>query len=168
MHILTIVLRLIHIFFGALWFGAALLMFFYISPTIAAIGDAGPKFMGYLVKSKRITVFMSVLAGLTAAAGAGLYWIDSKGFTSKWMHSGPGTIFTIGAVFGLIGFIYGILVGTNIKKMVEAGSQIQGKPTEEQMSQIQGIQKKLQTVGPISTYSLIISMICMSLARYWF
>jgi len=160
-------LRLIHIVGGAFWFGSAILLGFYISPTVAATGEAGQKFMGALVKNAGITKIISAAAGLTVLAGAALYWIDSKGFSSAWTRSGSGLVFGIGGVFGLVGFIFGMQIGTNLNKLVKVGSEVQGKPTAEQMGIIQATQKKLSTVGPISAISLIIAVVCMSLARFW-
>jgi len=168
MHYLTIVLRLLHVVGGAFWFGSSMMMGFYVGPTVAAIGDAGPKFMGHIILKFKLHTMIAVAAGLTALAGLGLYWIDSGGGTSAWTRSGPGIVFGIGAFFGLIGFIFGNILGVNIKKVVTVGSQIQGKPTPEQMSQIQAAQKTMGTAGPISSYALIIAMVCMSVARYWF
>ncbi|MEP7134198.1 MAG: hypothetical protein ABI904_04645 [Chloroflexota bacterium] len=168
MHYLTIVLRFLHVVGGAFWFGSAIMLGFFISPTVAATGEAGQKFMGALVKNAGITKIISAAAGTTILAGAILYWIDSKGFTSAWTRSGPGLVFGIGGIFGLIGFIYGMQIGTNLNALVKVGSEVQGKPTDEQMGKIQAAQKKLKVVGPVSAYSLIIAVICMSVARYWF
>jgi len=168
MHYLTIVLRLIHVGAGAFWFGSAILLGFYISPTVAATGEVGQKFMGALVKNAGITRIISAAAGLTVLAGLGLYWIDSGGFSSAWTRSGPGVVFGIGGFFGLIGFIFGMQIGTNLNALVKVGSEVQGKPTAEQLGKIQTAQKRLAVVGPVSAYSLIVSVICMSVARYWF
>ncbi len=84
------------------------------------------------------------------------------------MKSGAGTVFGIGGFFGLIGMIYGVLIGKNVNAIVKTGSEIQGKPTPEQLGKIQAAQKQLSVVGPVSSISLIISVICMSVARYWF
>ena len=168
MHTLTIVLRFIHVFGGAFWFGSAMMMGFFISPTVAATAEAGQRFMGHLVLKARIHTVIAVSAGLTILAGAGLYWIDSDGFASAWTRSGAGLVFGIGGFFGLIGFIFGMLIGKNISALAKIGSQVQGKPTPEQMGKIQAAQKQLGIVGPISSFSLIIAVICMSVARYWF
>jgi len=168
MHYLTVILRLLHVVSGAFWFGSSMMLSFFISPTVAATADAGQRFMGYLVKQRRVVIVISALAGITVLAGAGLYWIDSNGFSSAWTWSSTGLVFGLGGVLGLIGFIFGMQIGTNINKIVKTGSEIQGKPTDEQMSLIQTAQKRLRVVGPISAYSLILAVICMSVARYWF
>ena len=167
MNYLKEILRLIHIVGGAFWFGSSIIMGFYVGPTVAAIGEAGQKFMGHLILKAKLHTAIAIVAGLTALAGVGLYWIDSDGFTSAWTRTGSGTVFGIGAVFGIIGFIFGNILGLNIKKLATVGSQIQGKPTAEQMSQIQAAQKTMGWAGPISTFSLIIAIVCMSIARFW-
>jgi len=144
------------------------MMGLFISPTIAATAEAGQRFMGHMVLKIRIHTVLAASAGTTILAGGLLYWIDSDGFTSAWTRSGPGMVFGIGGFFGLIGFIFGMLVGKNIKVLATIGSQIQGKPTPDQMNRIQAAQKQLGVVSPISSIALIISVACMSVARYWF
>ena len=168
MHILTLVLRFIHVFGGAFWFGSAIMMGFFVSPAVAVTAEAGQKFMGHLVLKGRIHKVIATTAGLTVLAGAGLYWIDSDGFTSAWTRSGPGSLFGICGLFGLIGFIFGMMVGKNIGILANIGAQVQGKPTDDQMSRIQAARKQLGYAGPISSVSLIIAVALMSVARYWF
>ena len=168
MHYLMIVLRFLHVFAGAFWFGGAMLMSFFISPTVAATAEAGQRFMGHLLNKIRIHVIFTVAASLSILAGVGLYWIDSDGFVSAWTRSGPGIVFGIGGVFGLIGYIFGLLLGKNLSILASIGAKAQGKPTPEQLSQIQAAQKQLKVVGPVSSFSLIIAVACMSVARYWF
>jgi hypothetical protein len=168
MHYLTIVLRLLHVVGGAFWFGSAMMVGFMVTPTVAATGEVGQKFMAALVQKASLTKRIAAAAGITILAGGGLYWIDSNGFTSAWMKSGAGMVFGIGGFFGLIGMIYGILIGKHVNAIVKTGSEIQGKPTPEQLGKIQAAQKQLKVVGPISSISLIICVVCMSVARYWF
>jgi uncharacterized membrane protein len=168
MHYLIIILRFLHVVSGAFWFGSAMIMSFFISPAVAATAEAGQRFMGYLVTKGRITMVIAALAGTTVVAGGGLYWIDSNGFSSAWTWSNTGLVFGLGGVLGLIGFIFGMQIGTNINKIVKTGSEIQGKPTADQMGLIQAAQKRLRVVGPVSAYALILAVICMSVARYWF
>lgn len=144
-----------------------MMMMFFVGPTVREMGEAGPKFVAHLVRNRKITVYMSIAAGLTALAGTILYWIDSAGFTSAWMTSGAGTGFGIGAVFGIIGFVYGLMIGRTMNAMVNLGGQIQGKPTPEQMTQLQSLQKRQTLVSRISGASLFLSLIFMSIARYF-
>ena len=160
-------LRIVHIVAGAFWFGGSMMMMFFVGPTVREMGEAGPKFIALLVRNRKFTIRMSIAAGLTALAGVILYWIDSSGFTSPWMTSGAGTGFGIGAVFGIVGFVYGLMVGRTTNAMVNLGGQIQGKPTPEQLSQLQVLQKRQTSVSTISAVSLLVSIVFMSIARYF-
>jgi uncharacterized membrane protein len=166
MNFLVIVLRLLHIISGVFWVGAGLVMFFFIGPTLGATAEAGQKFAQHLMTRTRFTAIMTVSAILTVLAGATLYWIDSKGLSSAWMHSGAGLGFGIGAFFALIGFIFGLMVGNTNGALAKLGAQIQGKPTPEQIAQIGALRKRLAVVSPINVYALIIAAVLMAIARY--
>jgi len=166
MHILMLVLRFVHVIAGILWGGGALIMEFFIGRSIAATGEAGQKFVQHLMNKVRMHNFMTVMAFATVLAGAGLYWIDSDGFSSAWMKSGAGTGFGIGAVFGVIAFVFGAIFGSSNAKLGQLGAQIEGKPTDEQLSQIQALQKRIKTVSPIHIYSMILAIAFMATARY--
>jgi len=166
MNYLVIILRLLHIISGVLWVGAGLVMFFFVGPTLGATAEAGQKFAQHLMTQTRFTAIVTASAILTVLAGFFLYWIDSGGLTSAWIHSGAGLGFGIGAFFGLIGFVFGIMVGNTNGSLAKIGVQIQGKPTPEQMTQIGALRKRLSVVSPINAYSLIIATLLMSIARY--
>ena len=160
-------LRILHIGAGIFWVGGSLLTMYFVGPTVGATGDAGKQVMGHLVNNMKLSVRLSAAAGMTVLAGAILYWIDSQGFTSSWTRSGAGIGFTIGAIFGLIGFVFGIMVGRLNKALAQLGAQIQGKPTPEQMTQLQTIQRQLATYIKITGPSLVLAVIFMSIARYF-
>ncbi len=167
MNYLMIFLRLVHVLGGVFWVGAGLLLFFFITPAVGASGEAGQKFMGQLVGKSRLTMILSAAAGSTILAGAILYWIDSDGFTSAWLSSGPGIGFGIGAVFGLIAFVSGLMVGRANGELASLGSQIQGKPTEAQASRMSAIRSRLATVGRINAWCLLLAALFMGTARYF-
>ncbi|MFT3893420.1 MAG: hypothetical protein QM730_17465 [Anaerolineales bacterium] len=166
MDILKVVLRLIHIYGGILWVGGALLMNFFVAPSMRAIGDSGKQFAGHLLTKTRFTQVMTGSAYATVIAGFLLYGMDSQWFKSAWQSSGPGIGFGIGALFALVGVITGIMNGNNNRKMGQLGAQIQGKPTPEQVSQLGAIQKQQGWVVPANTYSLILAVVFMAIARY--
>ena len=164
---LRLILRIIHIVAGAFWFGGVAMMTFFIAPTLREMGDAGPKFVANLVRNRKFTIRMSIAAGLTVLAGFVLYGIDSSWFTSvDWMQSSTGRGFGIGAVFGAIGFVYGLLIGRTTNKLVNLGGQIQGKPSPEQAAQLGSLQKKQGTYSMVASISLLFSLIFMAIARF--
>ena len=142
-------------------------MNFFVGPTVQATGEAGQKFMAHLVTKAKISMRITIAAILTVLAGGWLYWIDSGGLTSAWKNSGSGIGFGVGALFALVGLVFGIMVGVNIEALVKMGGQIQGKPTPNQMNQIQAIQKRLEAVGTIGSVALVLALACMATARYW-
>jgi uncharacterized membrane protein len=166
MNYLTLTLRLVHIIGGIFWVGAALMMNFFVAPTLRATGDAGKQFAGHLMAKTRFSLVITISAYATVIAGFWLYGIDSHWFTSPWQSSGAGMGFGIGALFGLMGLITGFMNGGNNRKLAQLGAQIQGKPTPEQAAALGAIQKQQGWVVPVNTYSLLLAAFFMAIARY--
>jgi uncharacterized membrane protein len=163
---LIIILRLIHIIGGVFWVGTALLMVFFITPSIQATSEAGQKFLGHLITKTPLGQIHGLSAVLTVLAGASLYWIDSGGFTSDWMTSGAGLGFGIGGLFGLLGVITSIIHALNLRALA-ATEQLQGEPTPDQIDKIRTTQKRLGIIGRVDSIVLILALIFMATARYW-
>ena len=105
MNTLVVILRFVHIFAGVFWAGAAIMMGAFIAPTVRSIDKSGQAFAQHLLLK---TPFNNTIMGsaiLSVLAGAALYWIDSGGFTSAWLSSGPGITFGVGAIFGRFRFV---------------------------------------------------------------
>ncbi len=167
MNILIIVLRLAHILSGVFWVGGAMISAFFLSPAVAATGDAGQKMMGHMITKGRMTVRITIAAVLTVLAGASLYWIDSRGLTSAWTSSGPGWGFGIGALFALAGLGLGMQVGVNASKLGKIAAAAQGKPSADDIAQMKVAQQRMDLFSKVSTAALIIALACMATARYW-
>ena len=166
MDILVLILRLLHIIGGVFWVGGAVAMNFFVAPTMRATGDAGKQFAGHLISRTPFSPFMMYSGIASIVAGFILYGIDSNWFTSAWQSSGPGIGFGLGALFALIGMVTGIMNGSNNRKMGALGAQIQGKPTPEQSARLGAIQKQQAWVVPVNTYSLLLALALMAVARY--
>ena len=166
MYTLVLVLRLVHILGGVFWVGGALAMNFFIGRTIGATGDSGKQFAGYLMGKTHFSQMMTYSVIGTILAGFILYGIDSNWFTSAWQSSGPGIGFGIGALFGLIGLVTGIMNGNNNRAMAQIGAQIQGRPTAEQAAKLGAIQKQQAWIVPVNSYSLLLAVFFMAIARY--
>jgi uncharacterized membrane protein len=162
-----IILRLLHIVAGVLWVGAALVNTFFLGPTAAATGEAGTKFMAHLVGQARLTRAITIAAYVTVVAGAGLYWIDSQGFTSTWQSSGPGIGFGLGALAALIGLGFGQVVGKNATRIAQIAAQVQGDPGPEQVAALSRARGRMVTAGWVNTGMLVLALALMATARYW-
>jgi len=166
MNYYLLVLRILHIGAGAFWVGATLSLAFSIKPALKEKGGTGQKFIDYLITKKRFGTESAGAGGMAGVAGLLLYWHDSQGFTSAWMHSSTGIGFAVGAVLGLIAFIFGVLTDRQLKAMAELREQIGDTPSEEQTSQLQSLDKRLSTNLNICAGALSLSVWIMAVARY--
>jgi len=158
-------LRIIHIVSGVVWVGGTLTMAFFIGPTVGATADAGQKFIGHLMNNLKFSNRMSIAAGLTVLAGAILFALDARA-GAGWVKSAFGIGLSIGAIFALIGMATGIMIGRTTKAMADLGAQFKGKPTPQQMTQMQAIRKQQAMYSNISVAALIIAVIFMAVSRY--
>ena len=165
MLILFSVLRFLHIIAGILWAGGALTMSFFVAPTMGATGDAGKQFAGYLMAKTRFSTFMMVNALITVLAGSILYGIDSNWFQSAWMHSPTGIGFGIGAVTGIVAFVFGGMLGNINKALGMLGAQIQGKPTANQLNALQALMARQANASKWNTVFMLITIVLMASAR---
>ena len=169
MNFLMIILRLLHIIAGVFWVGAALMLTFFISPTVGATKEAGQGFMRHFMGNTKFNLVMWTSAITAVVAGQILYWIDSDGFTSAWMHSGPGIGFGGAAGFALLGLIVGVFQNKNSNALAQLGGQIQSQgtpPSPEQAVQLQSLGKALKIGGTLNATFLILATIGMAIARY--
>jgi hypothetical protein len=166
-NILVIVLRLLHVVGAFLWVGTALVNAFFISPTVAALGETGQKFLAHLMGQARLSARITLASYVTVVAGAALYWIDSQGLRSAWLTSGPGIGFGLGAIAGFIGFGFGQAVGKHGNTIARVVGQIKGTPTPEQAAELQRARVGMASATGLSTGFLIAALALMATARYW-
>lgn len=158
-------LRILHIVGGVFWVGGTLFMTFFVTPTIGATGEAGQKFVGHLMNNLKLSNRMSAAAGTTVLAGLILFGLDARAGAS-WVRSSFAIGLGIGAVLAIIGMVFGIMLGRTNKAMAQLGAQMQGKPSANQVAEMQSIQKQQATYSRLTTISLILATIFMAIARY--
>jgi hypothetical protein len=158
-------LRIIHIVGGVFWVGGTLIMTFFVGPTVGAIGEPGQKFVGHLMNNLKFSNRMAIASGSTILAGFILYGLDARA-GAGWLQSNFAIGLGIGALFGVVGFIFGMMIGRNLKAMLVLGAQMQDRPSPEQLSQMQALQKRQATVSMISTVSVLLATVFMAIARY--
>lgn len=167
MEIVTIVLRIVHIFSGVFWAGAAWIAVFFLEPTVRAMGPEGGKFMSYLASSRRYPFYISIAAVLTVLAGWAL-WFMRFGVPS--LQTGPGLTLAIGGILGLAAAVVGgAVVGPASSRMAALGKEIAaGKkpPTPEQASQMAAFQARLRSGGVWTAILTTLALLTMAIARY--
>lgn len=158
-------LRIIHIVGGVFWVGGSLIMTFFIVPTIGATGESGQKFIGHLMNNLKFSNRMAIASGSTVLAGFILYALDARA-GANWVRSDFAIGLGIGAVFALIGFVLGMLVGRTTRAMAQLAAQMQGKPSPSQLAEMQAIQKRQATLSTTSTIAIVLATVFMAIARY--
>lgn len=166
MDYLMLILRLTHILAGMFWVGATLTATFYLGPTLEATGEAGQKVMQHLVRNSRLLTALTAAGILTVLAGYSLYWLDSDGFSSAWIHSGPGIGFAIGGAAGLLGLIFRVLANRNMAAVKKLDARLKEYPVKNLPQKMVSLLKTQALLNKLNTWSLIIAVCFMATARY--
>ena len=135
-------LRFLHIGAGVFWVGSTLIFATTVTPALKGAGETGQKFVDYLVKHKKFGTNSAGAGAMAGIAGLLLYWHDSQGLTSLWVKSSTGIGFGVGAILGLIAFIFGVLTDRKLKALAELREQLEGAPSVEKVSQLQILEKQ--------------------------
>lgn len=162
-------LRVIHIYGGILWAGAALFIALFLAPAIGAAGPGGGSVLGALVKRK-LFVFIPVVAVVTILAGLRLMWLTSHGFSASYFSSTLGMTYSIGAAFAVATFVVFMLVNRRaIGRMMELGRQIASAPEAERpalTAQMNAVRARAATASKVTAFFISITMVAMALGRY--
>lgn len=161
-----IILRLVHVFGGVFWVGAAWIGAIFLEPTARALGPEGGKFIGHMVGVRRYSIAIMVAATLTLLAGWGL-WFMLFGVPS--LSTRVGLVFFIGGIVGLIAGGVGGATGSAGGKLARLGAEIaqQGKPpTPEQQAQMRALQGRMRQFGVWTAILTSIALFLMAIARH--
>lgn len=168
METLRIVLRLVHIFSGTIWVGAAFFNALFIETTVRAAGAEGGRFMERLVTKTAFPQYMALSSLLTVITGITLFGLDLN-FNPAWITYREGLIFTVGSVAGLAAFVTGKFViaptaariGALGQEMATAG----GPPTTVQLGQMSALQSRAMRSGILELVLMAITVAGMAGAR---
>ena len=159
-------LRFLHIGAGVFWVGSTLVLAATITPALKGAGETGQKFVDYLIKHKKFGTNSVGAGAMAGIAGLLLYWHDSQGLTSLWMKSSTGIGFGVGAILGLIAFIFGVLTDRKLKAIAELREQFESAPSDERTSLLQMLEKQQATYLKICAGTLTLSLWIMAVSRY--
>lgn len=157
--LIVTVLRTLHIAFGLVWVGAALLMTYYIEPAAGKSGAEGRGFLRELYRSTGLSRLIPTSAVITTVAGLLLYAMLSY---HEAMSNAMGMAITLGAGFGLLAFLHGIFAVWRPAGQF-AGQLNAGAADESTLAQLED---KIRRNGRVSMWLALVSLVLMAGARY--
>jgi uncharacterized membrane protein len=167
---LMAVLRIIHIVAGVFWVGSAIFLAGILLPTLQAVGPSAGPVMEHLVQVRRLPVRLMIAMALVILSGIALYWKDSAGFQSAWMHSGPGIVFGLGAVLGIASGVVGMAIsspaGRRLTALTAAVKARGGPPIPEELAELQRLQTRMRGASRLVAGLLVLATAAMAVARY--
>jgi hypothetical protein len=171
MNAVLIILRLVHIFAGVFWVGAAFVLFFFIAPAARDLAPESQRFLQNLMGRRRLSVALGVASLLTVLAGAALYGIDSGGFRWSWISSGVGLGFTLGALAALGSLVLGAtILGPTSRRMGALAAELNhnpGPPPAGAAAEMERLNARMAAAGRVNILLLAIALLSMATARYW-
>lgn len=169
--IYLIVLRILHFVGGTCWVGGAIIFHLFVEPTAKATAPGSQQFMQYFVVRRHYSMFMGISSLLTILSGTLLLWHNSSGLAGSWLTSGPGVVLTLGSLLGITAFGMGMfIIGPTAGRLTGLGQAIQaagGPPLPEQVTELHYLETKLNRVGGIEFVVMLVSLLTMAAARYW-
>lgn len=155
----------LHVAFGVLWAGGAIVLGLFIIPSVMDAGPAGGAVMAGILK-RRLPVFLSVSAFIVVLSGVRMYMIR---FTPEWLTTPEGLAITIGAVLGLGAFVLGFFIQRPLAGKLgamAAGIAASGAPpTPDQAAELAAVRARLRKVAALTAWHLIGATLLMSIHR---
>jgi uncharacterized membrane protein len=157
-----LLLIFVHVLFGIVWAGGAIMAGFFIIPSVLEAGPAGGMVMAGVTKRK-LPVFLSISATLVLLTGVRLYMLR---FNSQWLVTPEGLALTIGAILGLGAFILGLFVqkpaaeklGALAAKVAASGAP----PTGAEAAELKALRERLGRIAKITAWHLLVAAILMA------
>ena len=158
-------LVLLHVTFGVIWAGGAIVLGLFVVPAVIDAGPQGGAVMAGTVRRRMPTV-LTTAAALTVLTGARILWIRAS---VDWLQTPEGMVIAIGAAFGLEAFILGVFVQRpTVERLGALGAAIAASgvpPTPDQREQMKALQTKLRTTAKLTAFSLIVATVLMASHR---
>lgn len=156
-----LVMRLLHIGFGALWVGMMFMTTFFVAPAVAEVGPEGGKLMQALARRK-IMIIMPVFALITLVSGFVLFDRLAGGDHASLMRTSMGKAYAWGATFSLLGFLLGIFI---MRPAMMKLQKLSAAPVENAAA-IQRLRARGSVTGKIVAVLLLLALALMAVGRY--
>jgi uncharacterized membrane protein len=163
--------RLIHIVASLCWAGGGFIFFLFVEPTAKALAPTGIQFVQHMVTKRRFSIFMVISSTLTVLTGGYLLWHLASGDWLAYMKTGPGLVFTLGSIAGVIVYFIGMF-GVNpralrLSKLSETIQAAGGPPTPAQGAELLKLDREMSVLNLADFLMVALSLALMASARYW-
>jgi uncharacterized membrane protein len=158
-------LILLHVAFGIVWAGGAIVLGLFIVPSVLDAGPGGGAVMANVVR-RRMPMVLTLSAGLVVLTGVRLFMLR---FSADWVGTPEGIVLSIGALLGLGAFVIGVFVqkptaekiGALAAEMARSGQP----PSAEQAATLRALQQRLRKTAALTAWHLVGSSLLMASHR---
>ena len=167
---LVIVLRFVHIVFGAIWVGMIVFATFFLMPAIQEVGPDGGKVMAAVQRRGLMTV-MPILALGALISGIWLYIRAGAGMPAEFGRSPVGMAYGLGGLAAVVAWVLGVAVlrPSMMKAMAlgqSLGPSASGDERQRVMAEAQRLRARAAASGRATAYLLLFAVTAMAVARY--
>jgi uncharacterized membrane protein len=162
-------LRILHIVTGVFWAGSVFFIISFLMPAFREVGPEGAKVFGAL-RSRRMFNWVPMLATVSVLSGLWLYQIRMGG-GSDWVRSRDAMTLGTGALAAILALVIGWFVmrastlkADDISKA--AGPMPAGPERDARMAEAMKLRMRAMMSGRAVAMLLLITVICMAIARY--
>ena len=161
---------LIHLLSGIFWGGVAYLLYFFIAPSVRALGPDGGKFMQVLTGRFKLPVWACNIALVNIFTGLILYWLKYGADFSLILTKSGFPLF-VGMISGMVAWILAFFVfqrpaAMKVAALSMAFQKSEGPPSPVQLAEMTAAQSKLALGSLITMVLLTITIIGMSLSLH--
>ena len=170
MDLLVIVLRFVHVVFGAIWVGMVVFATFFMMPAVQEAGPDGAKVMAAIQRRGLMTV-MPLLALGALISGIWLYIRAGAGMPAEFGRSPVGMAYGLGGLAGILAWVLGVAVlRPSMMKAMALGQSLGPSAGAEERQNVMGEAQRLRaraaSASRATAYLLLFSVTAMAVARY--
>lgn len=166
---LFVILRFVHIVFGAIWVGSVFALTLVIAPGMQALGLPLDPVMRVL-EYKKFPQMMMTFGGLSVLAGITMLYKLSNGFQSQFMSSPFGSALSFGGLCAIVALILGATVQKPAAEKAQAiRADLAANPPkgdDPRVGQVGALQRRIVTTGKLVAALLLLAVSAMAVARY--
>ncbi len=167
---LVIVLRFVHVVFGAIWVGMVVFATFFLMPAVQEAGPDGGKVMAAVQRRGLMTV-MPLLALGALISGIWLYLRAAAGMHAEFARTPVGMAFGLGGLAAILAWLLGVVVlRPAMMKAMALGQSLGPSTSAEERQRLMGEAQRLRAraaaSGRATAYLLLFAVTAMAVARY--